>query len=273
MRSGVKPLSRAAIGFSVLCVFAVWALFALGPQYMDFPVDQRGQWGDTFGGLTAIFSGLAMLGAAYAVLLQNRQLEATRRELRNDARAREKTDRLMGRQAHALLAQAKITAALALMPAQQSNFGKKGYVDGSTGAYSELEISKQYIRIILNDVESYGTSSANRLPPGSSVYRRHLYAVLTRCRHAVELPNGKPRPILFEDACRAVRSAIVEIECLGCHDAILSTGDLLFLNHSREYLYPYSLPEPSPHLANRNWHVGLIAALHKAEEDVLELPY
>src|SRR5687768_14058386 len=42
----------------------------------------RGQFGDMFGAVNALFSGLAFAGIIYTILLQREELEAQRKELR-----------------------------------------------------------------------------------------------------------------------------------------------------------------------------------------------
>ncbi|MEM7602430.1 MAG: hypothetical protein AAF357_13555 [Verrucomicrobiota bacterium] len=44
--------------------------------------EQRGQFGDMFGGLNALFSGLAFAGVVYAILLQRKELALQREEMR-----------------------------------------------------------------------------------------------------------------------------------------------------------------------------------------------
>lgn len=58
-------------------VFLVW-LFS-GYYLKDFP--QRGTFGDMFGAINALFSGLAFAGVIYAIFLQRKELELQRKEL------------------------------------------------------------------------------------------------------------------------------------------------------------------------------------------------
>ena len=50
----------------------------------DWPA--RGQFGDMFGAINALFSGLALGGVIYAVLIQHAQLKAQERDLKLNAR-------------------------------------------------------------------------------------------------------------------------------------------------------------------------------------------
>ncbi len=75
-------------------VIGLWA----GSGYLlyDIPSDARGTFGDMFGAVNALFSGLAFLGVVYAILLQRQELilqrqelAATRQELARGAAAQE----------------------------------------------------------------------------------------------------------------------------------------------------------------------------------------
>ncbi|MBX2834459.1 MAG: putative phage abortive infection protein [Micavibrio sp.] len=62
-----------------LSVFSLW-LFSW--YYLhDYSDQQRGTFGDMFGGVNALFSGLAFAGVIYAILLQRKELELQREEL------------------------------------------------------------------------------------------------------------------------------------------------------------------------------------------------
>lgn len=84
--------------------------------YHFYPgMTERGQFGDMFGALNAIFSGLALLGVIYAILLQKKDLELqreelklTRDELSRTAKAQENSEKALLEQATSL----KITAQL-----------------------------------------------------------------------------------------------------------------------------------------------------------------
>lgn len=87
-----EPIRPLLLGAGVvLTMVAAWAIVvvALFSGWTD-----RGQFGDMFGGINAIFSGLAFASLAYALYLQRRELSLqrlelalTRRELRKQADA------------------------------------------------------------------------------------------------------------------------------------------------------------------------------------------
>ncbi len=74
----MKPLPtyRPLIWLFVVVV-AVWLLFGV----VLFPYSRRGDFGDMFGAVNALFSGLAFAGIIFAIHLQREELAQQRREL------------------------------------------------------------------------------------------------------------------------------------------------------------------------------------------------
>ena len=73
--------------FHLVVVMAMIVLWASVPFWLSFfpgigSVERRGQFGDSFGSLNALFSGLAFLGVIYAIRLQSRELKAQQKELK-----------------------------------------------------------------------------------------------------------------------------------------------------------------------------------------------
>ena len=65
----------------VLVVVALWLLFPLLAAVLIPAWQERGQFGDLFGSVNALFSGLAFAGLVWALRLQQQQLEMQRTEL------------------------------------------------------------------------------------------------------------------------------------------------------------------------------------------------
>jgi hypothetical protein len=61
---------------AVQLVYGVIVFYVFGPQ-----MDARGQFGDMFGGINALFTGLAFAGVIYTIVLQRRELELQREDL------------------------------------------------------------------------------------------------------------------------------------------------------------------------------------------------
>jgi len=63
--------------FIVLAVIIFWALSGV----ILYSYDQRGTFGDMFGAINSLFSGLAFAGVIFAIILQKRELSLQRKEL------------------------------------------------------------------------------------------------------------------------------------------------------------------------------------------------
>lgn len=67
-----------------IVIFTIWIS---APWWVSFfpgigSVERKGQFGDSFGGLNALFSGFAFLGVIYAILLQREQIQLQSKELK-----------------------------------------------------------------------------------------------------------------------------------------------------------------------------------------------
>ncbi len=79
----------------------IWAISKFGPS----EIAERGQLGDLFGGLTALFSGLAFAGLVFTLLVQKKELELQRHEVANLVREQENANRLLEAQGDQVVAQ------------------------------------------------------------------------------------------------------------------------------------------------------------------------
>lgn len=102
------------LGVAVAIVI-VWASIA-AIVYLALPDwQQRGQFGDVFGAVNALFSGLAFAGLIFAILLQREDLELqrqeltlTRQELARTAHAQEQSEAALRAQADAAARSARL---------------------------------------------------------------------------------------------------------------------------------------------------------------------
>ena len=63
-------------------VIILWAVYLFIIWISNWPLEKnKGEFGDTFGALNALFAGLAFAGVIYAILLQQRELKLQREEL------------------------------------------------------------------------------------------------------------------------------------------------------------------------------------------------
>jgi hypothetical protein len=102
----------AVIAIVGIQIVAGLAMLVLIPES-----DKRGQFGDMFGVVNALFSGLAFAGVIYAVLLQREDLKLqreeltlTRKELQRSAEAQEKSEKALVAQAAASAQSARLSA-------------------------------------------------------------------------------------------------------------------------------------------------------------------
>ena len=98
-----KP-SYGQLVWLLLAVAGLWATCG----YLLYNDQNRGTFGDMFGAVNALFSGLAFAGIIYTILLQRRELElqreelqATRAELSRSASAQEKSEQALQAQVEA----------------------------------------------------------------------------------------------------------------------------------------------------------------------------
>lgn len=75
-----KITTTQIIVISIVFVFGSWFITYLSLK--DLLFQNRGTFGDMFGGLNALFSGLAFAGIIYTILLQREELKLQRQELR-----------------------------------------------------------------------------------------------------------------------------------------------------------------------------------------------
>ncbi len=75
-------------------VIILWTLYLSVTWISDWPLkeENKGEFGDTFGALNALFAGLAFAGVIYAILLQQKELALQRKELALQRKALEATE-------------------------------------------------------------------------------------------------------------------------------------------------------------------------------------
>ncbi len=98
--------SMKKIVFSIIATLLVLIVYFLIVSKFFSKMTDRGLFGDMFGGINALFSGLAFLGVIYAIVLQREELklqrselEMTRRELKKSAEAQEKSEKALSKTA------------------------------------------------------------------------------------------------------------------------------------------------------------------------------
>jgi uncharacterized membrane protein YciS (DUF1049 family) len=112
MHSYFRTALFAAIAIVSIQVGVGAAVYFLLPDWQT-----RGQFGDVFGAVNALFSGLAFAGLIYAILLQREdlalqrtELQLTRQELKRSASAQEQSELALRAQAEAAERSASLAA-------------------------------------------------------------------------------------------------------------------------------------------------------------------
>lgn len=98
-------------------IVVIWVGALVIPLHFVEGWAERGQLGDMFGTVNALFSGLAFAGVIVAILLQKEELglqreelKMTREELKRSAEAQEKSEESLRKQAESLKVAAKLNA-------------------------------------------------------------------------------------------------------------------------------------------------------------------
>ena len=166
----------------VFClVVTLWVAVPLVFQAIIDNAQQRGLFGDPYGALNALFSGLAFAGVISTLLLQRQELayqreelELTREELRRAASAQEETSLTIAEQAEVLKVTTHIGGLSALLDSANAEVDRrrKEYNDGQVGNSSALSAAIENQRKLVDELENlmhgvrcaatYGESSADR---------------------------------------------------------------------------------------------------------------
>jgi len=105
-----RILIWAALGVTV-----VWLVFAVLIFFIGKDWPTRGQFGDVFGVLNCLFSGLAFAGVIISILMQKEELNLQRQELKETREELKKQAIAQEKQEEALREQARIMAMTALI--------------------------------------------------------------------------------------------------------------------------------------------------------------
>jgi len=125
-----KTKTTRLVSLVVIAILLVWIIYGFVVIYTlpDWP--ERGTFGDMFGAINALFSGLALAGIILAIFLQKQELELqrhelelTRQELARTAEAQEQSREALRTQAYTLNLSAQVSAYTALLEDHRSPVG------------------------------------------------------------------------------------------------------------------------------------------------------
>ncbi len=227
--------SAAARGFlyAAMTVLGMWlAVWIVVPRFYTGP--EAGVFGDSFGVVTSLFSGLTLLGAGYAVYLQHEELKIARDQNRGAEQERAETLRVLARQADALTTAAKLQAISAI-----------GQMDVARFQYHQIDLammnplvlkpilervdsSRQFAQILLLDAETpnfdWGGVAIERRAPIRKFYLQLLRGAIAKVR-------AFPEDASVFDPIKPLMDLQREVEILAGQVDAGSIGGLLLMTH------------------------------------------
>ena len=130
------------IGFSIL---ALWFLYGLIVFLPFWNMESKGQFGDMYGALNSLFSGLAFAGVIITILLQSKELglqreelKAQREEMKRFADAQEKSEMALTKQAQSMEVAAKLNVLSAQIQVQSAKAHNGRYGPGTAVEINRL---------------------------------------------------------------------------------------------------------------------------------------
>jgi hypothetical protein len=139
-------------------VILFWVLY---PGFINGTPEERGQFGDTYGGLNALFSGLAFALLIYTVILQGQELalqreelRMTREELKRTALANEEAAKAMNKQAKAQLLAAQISAVGSKLMSLQTRAASFSGNEGQVFFGDALHSTSTKLKELLEEAET-----------------------------------------------------------------------------------------------------------------------
>jgi hypothetical protein len=139
---------------AVCCVVLVQVVYGI-LVFRWFPqMDGRGQFGDLFGGVNALFTGLAFAGVIYTILLQRWDLEVQREELRLNTAELRRSAEAQTQQESRLKEAAELSAKATLVEIYRTRL--QPWWEKSDGLRMEIA----YKELILQDSDANETQKA-----------------------------------------------------------------------------------------------------------------
>jgi hypothetical protein len=157
MKKEEKKESKYTLGLFIwiICgVFAAWLVYAFLLYKLSGDWSHRGAFGDMFGAINALFSGLAFAGIIFTILLQREELKLqreelklTRTELTRTASAQEASQKELSKQAETLQITAQINAINTLIGVYQERLKARQSTPESREQLS-LNIERLELRLL-----------------------------------------------------------------------------------------------------------------------------
>jgi hypothetical protein len=137
-------------------IFAVWLVYASFLYLLSDKWDHRGAFGDMFGAINALFSGLAFAGIIFTILLQREELKLQRKELelariefKRTASAQEASQKELSKQAETLHKTAAINAINTLIGIYQE---KLRTPESAPGRHQQTRLNIEHLELKLESL-------------------------------------------------------------------------------------------------------------------------
>jgi len=146
-----KSIKKSKLHIPIILALTVIILWA-GSGFILFNMKNRGTFGDMFGSINALFSGLAFAGVIYAIILQKKELTLqreelalTRIELTRAAKAQEKSEKALTKQAESFSLSSQISAIDSLIDIYEKEIKSHEGVPYSGWKRTEVDERIQYL--------------------------------------------------------------------------------------------------------------------------------
>lgn len=147
-KNSLTIISICSILFVLICWFYTYQIFK------NEDVTIRGTFGDMFGGVNALFSGLAFCGIIITILLQSSELKLQREEIKENRAELERTTKVQIEQGKSLNKQAenlKVGAKLSALNTLVNYYTEKAKISNN----SDNPFEKRSVNGYLNQAEIY----------------------------------------------------------------------------------------------------------------------
>jgi hypothetical protein len=136
------------IGVAVPCAWFALVIFTLYVYIFGGPnqISALGQFGDTFGFLNALFTGVALIGLVYTALLQQLQLDAQREQMARAEKAAVESRESLAKQSREEFLSARLHAQTAVMQAKATSVGQLGELRTQLSGFSLYELNRDFAR-------------------------------------------------------------------------------------------------------------------------------
>lgn len=146
--------------FFVGIIILIWITSWVGVNCLYSSTDERGTFGDQFGAVNALFSGLAFAGLIYTILLQHEELSLQRQEL-EDTRKELEGQRLEAEmQNKIMLKQQFENTFFQLLRMHHGIVDKMSLVDTSSGKVYDFQVFFNFYMRFSNDFNSMCNGTA-----------------------------------------------------------------------------------------------------------------